>query len=63
MSKKQVEEENMNIGLSREDTFGRSKWIVGVNPIATKLKLIRPPSLDEDITGFYTLVSPDMLFC
>ena len=52
MSNKQVEEENMNVDLSREDTFCRSKWIVGVNTIATKSKLIRPPSLDEDITGF-----------
>ena len=31
--KKQVEEESMTVGLSREDVHGRSKWIVGVNQI------------------------------
>ena len=29
--KKQVEEENMNVGLSRVDVLCRSQWIVGVD--------------------------------
>ena len=32
---KQVEVESMKVGLRREDALCRSKWIVGVNPIAT----------------------------
>ena len=33
--KKQVDEENMKVGVSREDAPCRSKWSVGVNLIAT----------------------------
>ena len=33
--KKQVEEESMKIGLSREGALCRSKWSVGINQIAT----------------------------
>ena len=36
----------MNVGLSREDVFCRSKWIGDVNQFATKLRLIWPPSID-----------------
>ena len=35
---KQVEEESMDVGLSREDALFQSKWIVGVNLIATRLR-------------------------
>ena len=34
---KQIKEESMNVCLSREDSLCCSKWIVGVNPIATML--------------------------
>ena len=33
----------MKVGLRREDVLWRSKWIVGVNLIATRLGCIRPP--------------------
>ena len=36
--KKQVEEENVEVGLSREDTLFRSKWIVEASQIADRLK-------------------------
>ena len=36
--KKQVENKNMKIGLNKEDAVCRSKWIVGVNLIATRLR-------------------------
>ena len=35
----------MKVGLKREDALCRSKWIVGVVLIATRLRLIWPPSL------------------
>ena len=34
--KKQVEEESVKVGLSREDAPCRSKWIIGVNLISTR---------------------------
>ena len=36
--KKMVAEESMKVGLSREDVLSRSKWIVGVNQIAARLR-------------------------
>ena len=36
--KKQVEEESMKVGLSREDVHCRSKWIVGIHQIANELR-------------------------
>ena len=36
--KKKVEEERMKVGLWREDTLCRSKWSVGVNLIAIRLR-------------------------
>ena len=38
------------IGLNRQDALCRSKWFIGVNKIATRLKRIQPPSLVGDIT-------------
>ena len=35
---KQVEGESMKVGLSRSGALGQSKWIVGVNLIATRLR-------------------------
>ena len=35
--KRQVEEEHVKDGIGREDAIGQSKWIVGVNLIATIL--------------------------
>ena len=37
-SKTQVEEESVKAGLRREDSLCRSKWGVGVNPIAAWLR-------------------------
>ena len=34
--KKQVEEESVKVGLSKEDAPCRSKWIIGVNLIANR---------------------------
>ena len=36
--KKQVEEESMNVGVSRKDPLCRSKWVVGVSQIAAGLR-------------------------
>ena len=36
--KKQVEEESMKVGLSREDVLCRSNWIVSVNLFASSLR-------------------------
>ena len=36
--KKQVEEESVKIGLRREDAICRSKWSVGINQIAARLR-------------------------
>ena len=57
MWKNQVDEESVEVGLRREDALCRSKWSVGVSKMAAGLRLIRPPSLVEDTTGFWTLVS------
>ena len=35
--KKQVEEEIMKVGLSREDVLCHSKWNVGIDMIGTRL--------------------------
>ena len=43
--KKQVEEECMNTGLSMEGHLTFQSWIVGINQIATSLRLVRPPTL------------------
>ena len=40
-----------------EDLLCRSMWIVGVELIVTKLRLIWPPSLVGDPVTFYTLAS------
>ena len=50
--KKQVEEESVKVALSRKDALCRSKWSVGVNLIATRLRQIQPPSLVADTTRF-----------
>ena len=42
----------MKVGLSREDALIRSKWIVGLNKIATVLKGIHSLSLVRDATIF-----------
>ena len=36
--KKQVQEQSMKVGLGREDSLCCSKWIVGINQIATMLR-------------------------
>ena len=36
--KNQVEEESVKVGLRREDALCRSKWSVGVNQIAAKMR-------------------------
>ena len=36
--KKQVEEGSMKVGLSSEDEHYRSRWIVGINLIVTRLR-------------------------
>ena len=38
MRKKQVEEESVKVGVSREDALYQSKWSVGVNQIANWLR-------------------------
>ena len=43
--KKQVDEESMKIGLRMQDALCRSKWSVGVNQIAIRLRWVWPPSL------------------
>ena len=48
--KKQVEEESMNIRLSMKDAHCRSKWIISVNLITSRLRLIWSPTLLWDIT-------------
>ena len=50
--KKQVEEERVEVGMSREQAPCRLKWIVGDNLIATKMSLIQPPSRAGQSTGF-----------
>ena len=40
--KEQVEEENMRLCLSRECALCQSKWIVGTDQIAARLRWIRP---------------------
>ena len=35
---KQVEEESVKVGLRKEDVLCRSKWSVGVNQIAIRLR-------------------------
>ena len=50
--KKQVEEESVQVGLSKGDALCRLKWSVGVNQIAAGLMLMWPPSLVGDATGF-----------
>ena len=50
--KKQVEEENVKVGLRMEDALCRSKLGVGVNQIAAGVRRIWPPSLVEDTTRF-----------
>ena len=50
--KKQIEEESIKVGLSREDALCRSWCIVGVNLIATGLKCIWPFSIVGDTTDF-----------
>ena len=41
----------MNFGLSRENTLGRSMWIVDVNQIVSRLNERRSASLAGDATG------------
>ena len=41
----QVEEESMKVGLRREDVLWRSKWIVGVYQISSRLRGIWPHSV------------------
>ena len=36
--KRQVEEESVKVGLRREDALCQSKWSVGVNQIAVRLR-------------------------
>ena len=36
--KRQAEESSMNVGLRMEDALCRSRWSVGVNQIATRLR-------------------------
>ena len=38
LKKTQVEEENVKVGLRREDAHCRSKWYVGINQIAAGLR-------------------------
>ena len=47
----------MMVGFHREDALYRSKQIVGINLIATRLRQISPPSFDEVTTKSYELVS------
>ena len=41
---KQIEERSINVGVSRKDVLCWSRWIVGVNRIATGLRCTRTPS-------------------
>ena len=45
-----VEEESMNLGLIREDVLCQSKWNVGINQIATRLRQVWLPSFVGDTT-------------
>ena len=45
ISKKQIEEESMIVGLRREDAIFHSRWSIGINLIAVELRRICPPSL------------------
>ena len=36
--KKQVDEESIKVGMSREDALCRSNWSAGINQIATGLR-------------------------
>ena len=47
----------MKIVLSREDSLGLSKWIVGLNLIATRLRSMWPPSLVGYAIALTELVS------
>ena len=49
---KLIDRESMEVGLSRQDALCRSKWIVGVDLNATRLRIICPPSLDDNPSGF-----------
>ena len=42
----------MKVGLRKEDALSQSMWIIGVILIVTSFKLIWPPSLVGDTTGF-----------
>ena len=54
--KKQVSEQCMKDGLSR-DGFCPSKWIVGVNQIASRMASIRPHSAVGNTVRFKTVLS------
>ena len=49
---KQVEEESVKVGLSREDALCRSKLLFGVKQIATRLRSTWPHSLVGGTTNF-----------
>ena len=50
--KKQVKEDSMKVGLNRGDALCWSKWIVGFNQIVSRLRCVRPPSVDGDTIRF-----------
>ena len=50
--KKQVEEESVKVGLSREDALGLSKWTVSDYLNTNRLRRIWPPSFVVDTIKF-----------
>ena len=54
--KNQVEEESIEVDLSREDTLCLSKWSVGINKIATELVCISLPPVLGSSARFRTFV-------
>ena len=50
--KKQVEEDSLRVGLCRDDALSRSKWFVGINQIATRLRGIYLPYDDRHTISF-----------
>ena len=53
----QAEEENTKVDLSTKGALHQSIWIVGINVIATRLRLIWPTSLVVGTIRFNTLVA------
>ena len=59
--KKQVDKESMIFGLNKAYALCLSKWIVGVNRMATRFRQIQPPFNFGDTSDLQTLVSLSLL--